>query len=106
MNKPMVPLLVEDGYKPDGWLGFLLGTAQYFTISGNVLSSQALFDSEMRDIEFKLNTVTSHQTLAADFADDDDGAYLNVRCFEEADAPENYAEIAVTDGGGIAASEC
>ena len=26
----MIPVLVEDGYKPDGWLGLVLGTKLYY----------------------------------------------------------------------------
>jgi hypothetical protein len=28
-KKPMVPLMVEDRYEADGWLGLLLGTKMY-----------------------------------------------------------------------------
>lgn len=33
-NKHIIPLKMEDGYTPDGWLGFLLGDRLYFDFSG------------------------------------------------------------------------
>lgn len=29
-NKPVIPLMVEEGYTPDGWLGALIGTLKYY----------------------------------------------------------------------------
>ena len=31
-EKEMVPLMVEDGYTADGWLGLLLGTRLWFQV--------------------------------------------------------------------------
>ncbi|XP_013413692.1 uncharacterized protein LOC106176027 [Lingula anatina] len=33
-NKAIIPLLVQPGYKPNGWLGLLVGKALYYDISG------------------------------------------------------------------------
>ena len=30
LDKKVIPVLVEDRYKPDGWLGFVLGTKLYY----------------------------------------------------------------------------
>ncbi|KAK7115728.1 hypothetical protein V1264_001547 [Littorina saxatilis] len=34
LQKPIVPLLLERGYKPDGWLGMLKGSKLFFDFSG------------------------------------------------------------------------
>ncbi|CAG5115397.1 unnamed protein product [Candidula unifasciata] len=34
LQKPIVPLLMQYEYKPDGWLGILLGTKLFFNFSG------------------------------------------------------------------------
>ena len=31
LKKRIIPILVEDGYRPDGWLGLLVGTKLYYT---------------------------------------------------------------------------
>ncbi|XP_033102508.1 uncharacterized protein LOC117105466 [Anneissia japonica] len=42
-NKPIIPLMVEENYVPDGWLGALIGTLIYFP----------LFDDSKLDKEFQ-----------------------------------------------------
>ena len=37
MKKPIVPLLLEKNYDPDGWLGALLGMKLYVDVSDNNL---------------------------------------------------------------------
>ena len=32
LDKKIVPLLLEDGYKPDGWLGILQGMDLYYAL--------------------------------------------------------------------------
>eukprot|EP01047_Picozoa_sp_COSAG01_P076411 COSAG01_NODE_13407_length_1589_cov_288.659732_2_plen_427_part_01 len=39
-EKDMVPLMVEEGYRADGWLGMLLGTRLYYVFCGGTLSSE------------------------------------------------------------------
>ena len=29
-KRPIIPLLMEEGYDPDGWLGIILGTKLYY----------------------------------------------------------------------------
>ena len=36
LKKTLIPILVEDGYKPDGWLGLLLGTKLYYNCCSDV----------------------------------------------------------------------
>ena len=30
LKRPIIPLLMEEGYDPDGWLGIILGTKLYY----------------------------------------------------------------------------
>jgi hypothetical protein len=41
---PMIPLMLVDGYKPNGWLGMLLGTKLWHGFYGNTLSDHFAFD--------------------------------------------------------------
>nr|KAG5685190.1 hypothetical protein BaRGS_019901 [Batillaria attramentaria] len=34
LNKPIIPLLMERSYRPNGWLGILLGSKLFFDFSG------------------------------------------------------------------------
>ena len=45
LAKPIVPLLMERGYKPDGWLGALLGMQLYAD-----LSSENAFETKINDV--------------------------------------------------------
>ena len=56
LGKPMIPLMLEDGYQPTGWLGLLTGTRLWYGFFGATLESEDKFLS-FRD---------GHQ-LAADF---------------------------------------
>ncbi|XP_072051354.1 uncharacterized protein [Amphiura filiformis] len=37
LKKAVIPLLIEDGYQPDGWLGLLQGTKLYYNFSSDAL---------------------------------------------------------------------
>jgi hypothetical protein len=43
----MVPLMLEDGYSPTGWLGMFLGVRLWYGFFEAALSSGALFESKM-----------------------------------------------------------
>eukprot|EP01047_Picozoa_sp_COSAG01_P007366 COSAG01_NODE_279_length_19520_cov_41.772154_19_plen_1481_part_01 len=49
-EKDMVPLMVEEGYRADGWLGMLLGTRLYYGFFCAVLSSEAAFEGKMEEL--------------------------------------------------------
>ena len=49
-QKDMVPLMVEEGYRADGWLGMLLGTRLYYVFFGSTLSSDAAFEGKMEEL--------------------------------------------------------
>lgn len=42
LRKDIIPLVLQPGYSPDGWLGILVGTRLYFD-----LSTPSIFDSEV-----------------------------------------------------------
>ncbi|XP_072033009.1 uncharacterized protein [Amphiura filiformis] len=102
MKKPIIPLLVEDGYDPDGWLGALVGMLLYYkVISKDTLSKQlpliikelgnsarigAAVKHAFQSVTTKTSASTQAATTSADGAthttkvqltdDDDDGANL------------------------------
>ena len=43
-KKPMIPLMMQEGYEADGWLGLLLGTSVWYALYGEALSSESAFD--------------------------------------------------------------
>jgi hypothetical protein len=46
----MVPLMVEDGYRADGWLGLLLGTRLWYAFYGSTLASDSAFQDKMQEL--------------------------------------------------------
>ena len=47
----MVPLMVEEGYRADGWLGMLLGTRLWYGFCGSTtLSSEAAFEGKVEEL--------------------------------------------------------
>ena len=49
-QKEMVPLMVEEGYRADGWLGMLLGTRVWYSFCGSVLLNEAAFEGKMDEL--------------------------------------------------------
>jgi hypothetical protein len=49
-EKDMVPLMVEEGYRADGWLGMLLGARLYYVLYGSTVSSEAAFEGKMEEL--------------------------------------------------------
>ena len=49
-KKPMVPLMVDDGYAPSGWLGFLLGSHLWYGFSGGTVRSEVAFAQKMDEL--------------------------------------------------------
>ena len=49
-EKDMVPLVVEEGYRPDGWLGMLLGVRLWYAFYGATLASNEAFESKMEEL--------------------------------------------------------
>ena len=46
----MVPLMLEDGYRANGWLGMLLGVRLYYVFFGSVLESEASFEAKVEEL--------------------------------------------------------
>ncbi|CAL1526589.1 unnamed protein product [Lymnaea stagnalis] len=45
LKKPMIPLIMQEKYKPDGWLGILLGSKIFYDFSGKYS-----FDDKIEDL--------------------------------------------------------
>ena len=89
----MLPLVVQEGYVPDGWLGFLLGTARHFDFWDNVVSNESEFNSAMHKVECVLNQITSHRTLAPDVVW---GDYNIDEIYGDGKAIPEYSEVTHT----------
>ena len=46
-KKPIVPLMLTQGYEADGWLGLMLGTSMWYALYGGTLSSENAFEDRM-----------------------------------------------------------
>ena len=46
----MVPLMMEDGYRPNGWLGMLLGVRLWYGFFGSVLESEGAFAGKVEEL--------------------------------------------------------
>eukprot|EP01045_Picozoa_sp_COSAG04_P021175 COSAG04_NODE_2250_length_4446_cov_52.316310_5_plen_794_part_00 len=46
-KKAMVPLMMQEGYEADGWLGLLLGTSLWYALYGSTLESESSFEEKM-----------------------------------------------------------
>ena len=49
-QKDMVPLMMVDGYRPNGWLGMLLGVRLWYGFYGSVLASEAAFEGKVEEL--------------------------------------------------------
>ena len=46
-KKPLVPLMLTQGYEADGWLGLMLGTSLWYAMYGETLASGSAFEDRM-----------------------------------------------------------
>jgi hypothetical protein len=46
-KKPLVPLMLVQGYEADGWLGLLLGTSLWYQMYGATLTSEGVFEDRI-----------------------------------------------------------
>ena len=46
-KKPLVPLMLVEGYEADGWLGLMLGTSMWYALYGSTLTSDGAFEDRM-----------------------------------------------------------
>eukprot|EP01047_Picozoa_sp_COSAG01_P072117 COSAG01_NODE_11381_length_1948_cov_3.327204_1_plen_525_part_10 len=49
-KKDMVPLMLEEGYSPNGWLGMLLGVRLWYGFYGSVLGSEGAFEGKVEEL--------------------------------------------------------
>ena len=61
LKKKVIPILVEDGYKPDGWLGILQGTKLYYKCC-----TAAQIEKEMPALVSAINALSGTGTEAVD----------------------------------------
>eukprot|EP01047_Picozoa_sp_COSAG01_P003920 COSAG01_NODE_123_length_25210_cov_348.799434_5_plen_1182_part_00 len=71
-EKDMVPLLVEEGYRADGWLGMLLGARLYYVFFGSTLTSEAAFEGKMDELCRELGDRGTASTPAVESCLSDD----------------------------------
>ena len=45
-----VPLMMEDGYRPKGWLGMILGVRVWYGFYGSTLESDEAFGGKMDEL--------------------------------------------------------
>jgi hypothetical protein len=50
MKKPMIPLMVEDGYTANGWLGFMLGSNLWYGFFGCTLATEDAFNQKVGEL--------------------------------------------------------
>ena len=58
LSKPIFPLLLQDDYVPDGWLGAFVGVQFYMKIT----DSQSIDDSNLDELVTKLRSKMSSQS--------------------------------------------
>eukprot|EP01045_Picozoa_sp_COSAG04_P020159 COSAG04_NODE_2035_length_4958_cov_31.505454_1_plen_1643_part_10 len=46
-KKAMIPLMMQEGYEADGWLGLLLGTSLWYALYGATLEAEPAFEDRM-----------------------------------------------------------
>ena len=50
VHEQKVPLLMEEAYRPSGWLGLLLGSRLYFVLDPEVLADRARYEATLNDV--------------------------------------------------------
>ena len=46
----MVPLMMEEGYRPTGWLGLILGARLWYPFYGSAIETDAGFTQQMETV--------------------------------------------------------
>ena len=49
-KKDMVPLMLEEGYSPNGWLGMILGVRLWYGFFGTTLASEEAFEGKVEEL--------------------------------------------------------
>ena len=65
-KKPLIPLLMQEGYEADGWLGLLLGTSVWYALYGATLATESAFDDRMGALSREIGTRGRADALVVD----------------------------------------
>ncbi|ESP03408.1 hypothetical protein LOTGIDRAFT_171498 [Lottia gigantea] len=63
LRRPIIPLIMERGYRPDGWLGFILGAKLFYDFSGKYS-----FESRMDGLIKAVMQIYDPQSVGGDSA--------------------------------------
>ena len=65
-KKAMIPLMMQEGYEADGWLGLLLGTSLWYALYGPTLSSESSFEDRMSALSREIGPRGRADAVVAD----------------------------------------
>ena len=57
----MVPLMMQKGYRANGWLGLILGTRLYYSFAGAESGDEAAFEQRMDGLCREIGNRGQHQ---------------------------------------------
>ena len=66
LKRPIVPLMMQRRYKPDGWLGMLMGAKKYINFDGK-FEFEVAYSDLMREMQRHLTTDCSDGAGGDDF---------------------------------------
>eukprot|EP01045_Picozoa_sp_COSAG04_P003348 COSAG04_NODE_135_length_23774_cov_40.993918_11_plen_2893_part_00 len=87
-KKAMIPLMMQEGYEADGWLGLLLGTSLWYALYGSTLESESAFEDRMSALSRELGPRGRADAVVAASSQDEEAA-------PEPDAEESDAVAAL-----------
>ena len=61
----MIPLMMQQGYKPNGWLGLIMGTSLYFAFYPAAIDTEAAFMRKIDDVTRGAHAATAHGACLA-----------------------------------------
>eukprot|EP01045_Picozoa_sp_COSAG04_P003103 COSAG04_NODE_122_length_24803_cov_180.609415_5_plen_2220_part_00 len=64
-KKAMIPLMMQEGYEADGWLGLLLGTSLWYALYGSTLESESAFEDRMSALSREIGSRGRADAVAA-----------------------------------------
>ncbi|KAK6183585.1 hypothetical protein SNE40_011038 [Patella caerulea] len=76
LRKKVIPLIMEKGYRPDGWLGMILGAKLFYDFSGKY-PFESKIDGLLREVHQTMNGGEKATTLSAP-----------IKTYDEVDGPE------------------
>ena len=70
-KKAMIPLMMQEGYEADGWLGLLLGTSLWYALYGSTLESESAFEDRMSALSREIGSRGRADAVVASSVSDD-----------------------------------